>query len=293
MLPNARAIADIWINRHTRDNAARRAARQAIENLSPAVVITGASRGIGLAFARTFVAHGHSVVLIARTPADLARAACELAPGTATRVLTHACDVTAPDAYAAISAFLARNGCYLDGVVNNAAVGLSGPFETACAEKLDTMLTLNIAALTRFTQCALADMLARERGMIVNVASLGGVVPGPHQAAYYATKAYVLSLTEALATETSGRGVRISAIAPGPVDTTFHSAMGADRAAYRTLLPSLSPDAIANHSYRMMMLGQRVIVPGVVARAMYGALRVTPHSVSAMLTGWLLRNPQR
>ena len=100
-------------------------------------------------------------------------------------------------------------------------------------------------------------------------------------------------MTEALATEASGRGVRISAIAPGPVDTTFHSAMGADRAAYRTLLPSHSPDAIANHSYRMMMLGQRVIVPGVVARAMYGALRIMPHPISAMLTGWLLRNPQR
>ena len=117
--------------------------------------------------------------------------------------------------------------------------------------------------MTRLTRTALPDMIARQRGGILNVASLGAYVPGPNQAAYYASKSYVVSLTEAIASEASGQGVRVSALAPGPVDTRFHHDMGADRSLYRLVLPSMTPDRVARSAYRGFMFGQRVIVPGI------------------------------
>lgn len=288
----ATALADRWNMRKTRETPARRTARAAVGNATPVIVITGGTRGIGLSLAHEFCDHKHTVLLIARSEPELVAASAALSARAGTRVLTLACDVTSPTAYDEIISALRSHNCYLDGLVNNAGIGLSGPFEAAARDQLDAMLAVNIVALTRLTHRALADLVTRERGLILNIASLGGVVPGPHQAAYYATKSYVLSLTEALATEASGRGVRIAAVAPGPVGTTFHAAMGAERAAYRVVLPALSPDAVARHSYRMLMLGQRVIVPGVLPRVMYGALRVMPHPVSALVTGWLLRNPK-
>ena len=293
MLNVAAGIASLWINRYNRDTDHRRLARGIVSTLRPAVVITGGSRGIGLALARVFVSEGHTVLLIARDHGVLADAAKSLHPATADRILTLGCDITSAEAIRDIEAALARAGCYLDILVNNAATGASGLFAETSLERLDALVALNIAALTRITHHASAGMVARGQGGILNIASLGGVVPGPHQAAYYASKAYVMSLTEAIASETRGRGVRISVVAPGPVETNFHAAMGADRALYRVLLPSLTPDQVARRSHRWFMAGQRVIVPGLVNRVMFAALRVMPHPLSVTLTGWLLKNRPR
>ena len=184
-------------------------------------------------------------------------------------------------------------GCYPDILVNNAAMGLSGPFTRQTAEQLDALIALNIAALTRMTRHALPGMIARGQGGIINVASFGGYVPGPHQAAYYASKAYVLSLSEAIASETSGLGVRITAIAPGPVATGFHADMHAEQANYRLFLPELSAERIARSGYRAFTLGQRVSVPGLLYRLFFVGLRAMPHPISVPLTGWLLKNSAR
>ena len=123
---------------------------------------------------------------------------------------------------------------------------------------------------------ALPAMLARGEGGIINVASLGGLVPGPNQAAYYASKAYVVSLTRAVATENAGRGVRLMALAPGPVDTGFHRAMGAELSFYRQLMIALSPEQTARAAYRGYMLGLHLVVPGVTAsccRSRFGSFR--------------------
>lgn len=287
------ALGSPWINRYNRDSEMRRQARAATSHLIPAVVITGGSRGIGLALAHAFVTEGHTVVLVARDAGTLADAAKTFAASDAARAVALHCDVTAPDAPETIAAELARHGCYADILVNNAGVGVSGPFSCNDTAALDALVALNVAAVTRLTRWALPGMIARGQGGILNVASLGGVVPGPHQAAYYASKAYVMSLTEAISMETGGHGVRISVVAPGPVETSFHAAMGADRALYRTVLPGLTPDQIARSSYRWFMLGQRVIVPNVFYRLIYATLRVTPHPVSGWLTGRLLKNPAR
>ena len=281
-----------WNNRHNRDTTERRAARARVASQFPAAVITGGSRGIGLAFARVMRRYGHDVVLISRNETELTEAAASLAVVGKERIFTLACDITASNVLRQIDEGLARFGCYIDVLVNNAAIGLSGPFENYPADELDNLVALNVTALTRLTRHALPSMLARGTGGILNIASLGGVVPGPHQAAYYASKAYVMSLTDALASEISGRGVRISVVAPGPIATGFHASMNAEQARYRFMLPELDADHVARAGYRGFTLGKRVIVPGLLYKMFYGALRILPHPISVPMTGWLLKNPK-
>ena len=151
------------------------------------------------------------------------------------------------------------------------------------------MIDLNVAALTRLMHHALPGMLARGRGGILNVASLGGLVPGPYQAAYYASKAYVISLTEAVGSEAAGQGVRLTALAPGPVDTGFHAAMGSEFSFYRQLILPLSPEGTANAAYRGYVLGCHLVVPGLINKVLALALRILPHTLLLPFVGWLLR----
>ncbi len=144
-------------------------------------------------------------------------------------------DVTTPDAVAKIEAALAAHGAYADVLVNNAGMGLAGPFHAHPPDDVLRLIDLNVRALSHLTRHFLPGMRVRGRGGILNVASLGGYAPGPNQAVYYASKAYVLSLTEAIAAETAGEGVRVCALAPGPVNTMFHARMGAENAFYRLL----------------------------------------------------------
>lgn len=289
----ASSIVYPWLNRRNRDTPERRAARVAALNLRPTVVITGGSRGIGLALARVFLNDSCFVLLVARGQADLDTAHNSLDMAHRDRCSTLALDVTAEGVWAAITQKLKSERGYLDVLVNNAAIGLSGTFEHHANGDLDRLVALNIAALTRLTHLALPEMIARGRGGIVNMSSLGAYVPGPNQAAYYASKAYVLSLSEAIASEVSGSGVKICAVAPGPVNTRFHADMNAETALYRMLLPALSPDAIARAIYRAFTIGQRVVVPGLLYRLAFLCLRVLPHFITVPLTGWLLKNSDR
>ena len=135
----------------------------------------------------------------------------------------------------------------------------------------------------------LPGMRARGRGGVLNLASLGGYVPGPYQAAYYASKAYVISLSEAVAAETAGEGVRISALAPGPVNTDFHRKMRSDTSFYRYLVPPTSADAVAAAGYHGFAFGWRVIVPGVLNPILALAMRLLPHRIVIPIVGWLLK----
>ncbi len=274
------------------DPYAVQAARKAVAGLKPAVVITGGSRGIGLALARRFVDAGHDVVIVARDATRLEEAATELNAATGSSVTTILCDVSEPNAIDIITSGLDRAGLYLDVLVNNAGMGLAGPFLSHSHVELSRLLALNIEAVTRLTRAALPDMLARQRGGILNVASLGADVPGPNQAAYYASKAYVVSLSEAIASEVSGQGVRISALLPGPVNTEFHKEMGAEASLYRLVLPSMTADRVARSAYRGFMFGNRVIVPGIANVFFFLALKILPHALTVPLVYWLLRRPE-
>jgi short-subunit dehydrogenase len=131
-------------------------------------------------------------------------------------------------------------------------------------------------------------MLARGKGGIINVASLGGLVPGPNQGAYYASKAYVISLTRAVAAENAGRGVRLMALAPGPVDTGFHRAMGAELSFYRQLVFALSAEQTARAAYRGYVLGFKLLVPGITGKLLQIALWIIPPALLLPFVGWLL-----
>jgi len=271
------------------DPSAVRDARAAVAHLKPAIVITGGSRGIGLALAKRFLDAGRTTAIVARNAPRLAEAARELETATGTAPETILCDVTEPTAAEIMRAALERSGLYLDILINNAGMGIAGPFSEQSPDDIARLLALNVESVTRLTRSALPGMIARQRGGVLNVASLGAYVPGPHQAVYYASKSYVLSFTEAIASEAAGSGVRISTLVPGPVDTGFHRDMGAESSFYRLVLPAMTPDRVASSAYWRFMLGQRVIVPGLLNPLFALALKVLPHILTVPMMRILLR----
>jgi short-subunit dehydrogenase len=255
----------------------------------PATVITGGSEGIGRALAREFAARGHRLLLVARNAGPLEEAASELRRDFGVDVHIAAIDLTAPDAVAQVEAALDAGGLYLDYLVNNAGFGLGGPFTDQDPGRLSELIALNVCALMLLTRRFLPDMLARARGGVLNIASLGGLLPGPYQAAYYASKAYVVSFTEAIAHENAGRGVRICAAAPGPVATRFHAKMGTAHANYLKLQSVLNPESAARVIYSGFMGGRTIVVPGVTATFNFAAVRFIPHVILVPFIGWFLK----
>ncbi len=265
-------------------------ALRAFEGLRPLVIVTGGSEGIGLELARQFALHGHDLLLVARRFEVLEQAAARIRAETKVDVAVLALDVTTADAIAAIEMALAEHRAYAEVLVNNAGIGVSGAFHEQPPEKLEPVLHLNIVALTRLTRHFLPGMRARGRGGILNVGSLGGYIPGPNQAVYYASKAYVVSLTEAIAAETAGEGVRICALVPGPVDTKFHERMGAENALYRSFVPAASAQYVARAGHLGYQLGWRVMVPGLVNPFLALAMRILPHRIVIPIVGVLLKH---
>jgi uncharacterized protein len=277
----------VWRRRWWRADTA---AIAKFDNLKPVNVVTGGSDGIGLAIAVEFARRGDHVLIIGRSAERLtaARATLErIARDNLSAGL--ALDVTAADAAARIDEALAGLGGYCDMLVNAAGIGAAGAFVDQSPAQLDRLTALNVAALTRLTRHYLPEMLVRGRGGILNVASLGGYTPGPYQAAYYASKSYVLALTEALAHEHGGQGVRIAVLAPGPVATAFHRHMHGDSGLYLKLLPVSTATRVARVAVRRFRLGQRVIIPGLISPLLMLALRALPHRLTNPLVAMLLK----
>ncbi len=254
----------------------------------PVAVVTGGSEGIGRAIAERLAGAGHCVLLVARDGARLEAAAREIAALSPADVETLAIDVSHATALAELDAKLALMGGFVDLLVNAAGIGSSGLFHESPAEELERLIAVNVTALTRLMRHVLPGMVARGRGGVLNLASLGGYIPGPNQAAYYASKSYVLSLSEAAAAEVAGTGVRVTAVAPGPVETQFHSKMHAESAIYRRLLPQMRPSAVAAWALLAHRLGLRAVAPGVVNTGMLVCMRILPHRLVVPLVGWLL-----
>jgi hypothetical protein len=279
------SLADRWVGRRA---VADPQALAAVEGRRPVVVITGASRGIGRALAERFAQAGRDLMLIARDAAAINKAAQEISRSTGVSADARALDITSVDAPRLLDQALDATESYADVLVNNAGIGFAGHFADQPPPDLEALVALNVTAASRLMLHALPPMIARGRGGVLNIGSLGGLVPGPYQAAYYASKAYLISLTEAVAHEARGRGVRIAVVAPGPVDTTFHRAMKAESALYRTLVPAQTTEAVAGSAYRGFMMGRTVIVPGVLPTASALALKLLPHAVSVPLVAGLL-----
>ena len=188
-------------------------------------LITGASAGIGTELARVFASNGHRLALVARRADRLAELAAEIAANGGAAPIVIPCDLEQPDAGDKIAAAMAAAGVEVEYVVNNAGFGLFGnAIERDRADQLG-IIAVNIRAMTDLS-LRFSDQLIRHRGGILNVGSIAGFLPGPGMAVYYASKAYVLSFTEALRGELAPRGVRVTVLCPGPVPSEFQAAGG-------------------------------------------------------------------
>src|SRR5580704_7636442 len=256
-------------------SANERIAPRRRRHVKPVALITGASAGIGAELARVFARHGHELVLVARREDRLIALADEIAAAGRPRPAVLAIDLEPRDAVACIAAELASRGLEPAIVVNNAGFGLAGTAAALDRNEQLGMIDLNIRALTELS-LAFVDSLARHRGGILNVASIAAFLPGPGMAVYYASKAYVLSFSEALHRELKRRGIRVTALCPGPVPTEFQarSGMRADRSQQ---ILTLSADRVAQIGYEGFMRGKRVVVAGLGNKIAVALLRLTPH----------------
>jgi uncharacterized protein len=244
-------------------------------------LITGASSGIGLALARIFAANGHDVVLVARSEARLQTLATELQATGRARAHVIASDLSLPGAVRTIVEQLDRRGIRIDVLVNNAGYGIYGPFlETSLDAEL-AMIHVNIVALTELTKRLAPGMAARGDGRILNVASVAAFLPGPLMAVYYATKAYVLSFSEAIANELAGSGVSVTILAPGPTESGFQTAAALQDSKVfdRSRLPS--SEEVARAGYNGVMARKPLVVPGFLNKVTIQVPRLAPRRLVA------------
>jgi short-subunit dehydrogenase len=253
------------------------------------MLITGASGGIGADLARIAAAKGHDLALVARNRAALDTLADTLAalPGqTNPRPLVFDCDLAKPGAVAALADFLAASGAAPDIVVNNAGYGVLGLATEGALDEQLGMIDLNIRALTELS-LRFAAPLAQCKGRLLNVASLAAFMPGPGMAVYYASKAYVLSFSEALSAELAPLGVSVTALCPGPVPTGFQQRAGFYADMNLMKLGAVSSPDVAQAAYEGMMARKRVVMPGLMTKFMAWTSPLTPKTVSLALVSFL------
>jgi uncharacterized protein len=251
-------------------------------------LITGASSGIGAELARVFAANGHRLALTARRADRLEAIARELASSCGTPPLVIPCDLQAPDACDKIEAALASAGVEVEYLVNNAGFGLFGKAaELDRAEQLG-IIDLNIRALSDLT-LRFAPTLIKHRGGVLNVGSIAGFLPGPGMAMYYASKAFVISFTEALRQELKPHGVRVTVLCPGPVPTEFQLRAGF-KPGFDSAVLNVSPADVARQAYRGLMANRRAVLPGFGIKLVPPLLRLFPRSfILAAVGGFQLR----
>ena len=245
--------------------------------MQPVCLITGASAGIGAALARVFAAHGHALVISARREAELVRLADEIAAEGLARPQVITADLGAPDGPLLLAQALRAAGLEPSIVVNNAGFGLLGEAAELDRARQLAMIDLNIRALTDLSLRWL-ESIKRHRGGILNVASIAGFLPGPGMAIYHASKAYVLSFSEALHAELKADGVRVCALCPGPVATEFFERAGLPHGYFPSTL-NRSAERVAREGYAGFMAGHRMVVPGGPNRIMTVLPRLLPRSL--------------
>lgn len=243
------------------------------------VLITGASSGIGYEFAKIFAKNGFDVVLVARSELKLANTALEFQQQYGIRAIPIAKDLAQLNAAVELYDLLSAQDIQIDILVNNAGFGAFGPFIQTSWEEEQKMIQVNMTLLTEMCKLFALDMVKRRYGRILNVASTAAFQPGPLMAVYYATKAYVLSFSEALSNEMQGTGVTVSCLCPGPTNTEFHRR--ADITASKMIKSNMSMDAVpvARIGYKGLMRGKRLIIPGMKNKVFVQAVRFLPRKM--------------
>lgn len=256
--------------------------------MSATALITGATGGIGEALCREFARHGHSLIVTARDSRKLDEMAARLRRAYGVEVFVIASDLNQPNAVRKLFQEVRESGAHVEYLINNAGFGLGGYFFHNRPKTQDAMLRVNVLAPTRLCRMFLPDMLDRGTGRIMNVSSTGAFMAGPYNAVYCASKAYVLSLSEAMGEELSGSGITVSSLCPGATRTGF-----ASRAKMETTrlfnYGMMSPKDVARAAYRGMMRGEKIIVPGCINHMLLAAARLSPRCVATKVSGFIQR----
>jgi len=256
----------------------------------PATLITGASSGIGAALAALFAREpGRVLVLAARRTAPMETLARDLQTRYGTESVVLAADLEQPGAAARLLADIASRDLRVDTLVNNAGYGLAGHFSSMEAGRVSAMMQLNMTALVELTHGVLPGMRLHRSGRIMNIASIAAFQPCPNFAAYGASKAFVLSFSEALAIELEDEGVTVTAVCPGSTATGFHSVAGSDRSLVARFMDTA--ETVAKEAYKALQNGDRVIVTGLLNKPLPLTSRLLPRSVLARITSRLMAPP--
>jgi uncharacterized protein len=254
------------------------------------VLITGASGGIGYELAKLFARDHHNLVLVARSADQLTRVGNELQTfGVTAKSIT--LDLTSPPAPKFLFDQLQREGTAIDILINNAGFGAFGEFASMAEEEILGQIKLNVTALTELTRLFLPPMIARRGGRIMNVASTAGFQPGPLMAVYYATKAYVISFSEAIANEVQKTGVTVTCFCPGATHTGFTQRAGNDKARLFKYA-AMSADKVALDGYRALMEGRTLAISGTHNWLVAQSTRFAPRKIVTALSRWVSDVPK-
>ena len=259
--------------------------------MQPAVVVTGASSGLGVEFAKLATAEVTKVVLIARSGPELEEVAASLDPSGQSTVIL-GLDLSAPDAGELIARELEALGLYCHILINNAGFGLYGDAVELDREHQLGIIDVNVRSATDLMLRFLPAMVARGSGAVLNVGSIAGFAPGPRMAAYFASKAYLISISQALTREIRGTGVTVTCLCPGPLRTPFLARAGADRVPLFKAIRKLGTEDVARAGWKAMKAGRALCVPGVGTKVVVLLTRIMPRALTLALVGHLQRNPR-
>jgi short-subunit dehydrogenase len=258
-----------------------------VNKITHTALITGASGGIGYELAKLFAKDQHNLVLVARNGLRLAQVADELQRQFGVTVKTVAIDLAESNAPQALFSQLQSEGVAADILINNAGYGQFGEFSDVPLVESVGQIQLNITALTALTKLFLEPMLKRRSGWIMNVASTAGFQPGPLMAVYYATKAYVISFSEALANELADKGITVTCLCPGATETGFASRAGNDKTRLFKSLRPMDAKTVARAGYHGLMKGKTLVIPGFRNWLVAESVRVSPRKVVTAVSRWV------
>jgi uncharacterized protein len=258
-----------------------------MDSKTQTVLITGASGGIGYELAKLFARDHYNLVLVARSADRLNSVAAELQTQFGIAVKAIALDLAAVPAPKFLFDQLRREGIAVDILVNNAGFGGFGEFAGRPEEEILGQIQLNITALTHLTRLFLPLMLERRSGKIMNVASTAAFQPGPLMAVYYATKAYVLSFSEALANEVAGSGVVVSCFCPGATDTNFQKRAGMENSRLFKKIGAMNVETVARDGYKGLMAGRTLVFSGLQNRLVAESVRFAPRKLVTAVSRWV------
>lgn len=244
--------------------------------MNKTVLITGATSGIGYEFSKIFAVKGFNLIITGRNEKKLKEMESELSGLYEIKVVSYGCDLCKKENVLSLFNYVKSLNFNIDILINNAGVGFNGEFHELPWEKHLQTLEINITSLTYLTHLVLGEMLKQGEGKILNVASTGAYQPGSYIGVYYATKAYVLSFSQALRQELKDKGIMVTALCPGSTKTQFSK-----RAGKGDLKVAMSAEKVAKLGYRGLMKNKAVVIPGLINKIMVAASKIAPSSINA------------